>query len=132
MSHGDLIWSPFYSELTNNIVQRQNLRIRTTFVTFLEAIQADEAVTDIALSPGFPGINLDILTFMLSSELLVATSALFSLIAANTLPFNQLALLYKNIWLIVVQVHQISGIFYLKAVQLHPIGVAVKNPSVDK
>jgi hypothetical protein len=98
----------------------------------LEAIQADEAVTDIALSPGLPGVTFGILTFMLSNELLVTTSALFSLIAAKTFHFNQLALLCQNIWLIVVQVHQISGIFYLKAVQLHPVGVAVKNPSVDK
>ena len=111
MSHGDLIWSPFYSDLTNNVIQQQDLWIRTTFVTCLEAIQADEAVTDIALSPGLPSVTLGILTSILSSEFLVAVSALFSLIAANTLPFNQLALLYKNIWLIVVQVYQISGIF---------------------
>ena len=132
MSHGDLIWSPFYSELTNSIIQQQDLWVRTTFVTCLEAIQADKAVTDIALSPGLPGISVGILAFMLSSELLVATSALFSLITVNTLPFNQLALLCQNIWLIVVQVHQISGIFYLKAVHLHPVDVAVKNSSVDK
>ena len=98
----------------------------------MEAIQADKAVTDIGLSPGLPGISVGILAFMLSSKLLVAASALFSLIAVSALPFNELALLYQNIWLIVVQVHQISGIFHLKAVQLHPVGVAVKNPSVDQ
>ena len=77
MSHGDLIWSSFYSDLTNNIIQQQDLWIRTTYVTHVEAIQADEAVTDIALSSGLPGISLAILTFILSSELLVAALALF-------------------------------------------------------
>ena len=132
MSHGDLIWSPFYSDLTNSITQKQDLWIRATFVTCLVAIQADKAVTDIALSPGLPGVTLSILTSMLSSEFLVATLALFSLIAAKTFHFNQLALLCHNIWLIIAQVYQISGIFHLKVVQLHPAGVAVKNASVDK
>ena len=132
MSHGDLIWSPFYSDLTNSITQKQDLWIRATFVTCLVAIQADKAVTDIALSPGLLGVTFGILTSILSSEFLVATSALFSLIAAKTFPFNQFALLCQNVWLIVFKVHQISGDFHLKIVERHPVGVAVKNPSVDQ
>ena len=85
MSHEDLIWSPFHLELTNNIVQRQDPRIKTAFVTRLEAIQVDEVVTYIALCPGLPGISLGLLTSMLSSELLVAALVLLLLIAAKIL-----------------------------------------------
>ena len=72
----------------NNITQRQNLWIRTRFVTRLETIQPDKSLKNTALSSGLPGIRFDILTPTLLNQFTVAVSALVLLTAIKMFSFN--------------------------------------------